>query len=274
MSSKRVEKQEKKTIKKQEDILPRIRESRNVVRKNLAEEEDEEEEEDFISYFSPPKTQKSKKIGVGHLASNFEDKTESDKSVNRWSNSNTKQSCAICGTTETPQWRSGPGKRRLCNACGVKWSFGRIKEGEALFPFSMTESDNVEDSDPNLEEMDLEVGSAAWKLKLEVSRLSTKMKEIERNQKRLIKLLDEGGAADREIDRNYRKLISIAKRSKALEFSPKNAAAIANMFIRDDSIDMDDVEIRFGDSTDKEILNERLTESSFIKTVKSRDINF
>lgn len=36
--------------------------------------------------------------------------------------------CEGCGATSTPQWRRGPsGKRTLCNACGVKWTFGRLK---------------------------------------------------------------------------------------------------------------------------------------------------
>lgn len=35
--------------------------------------------------------------------------------------------CEGCGVTSTPQWRRGPsGKRTLCNACGVKYSFGRL----------------------------------------------------------------------------------------------------------------------------------------------------
>ncbi|CAH8343566.1 unnamed protein product [Eruca vesicaria subsp. sativa] len=32
-----------------------------------------------------------------------------------------KKSCAICGTSKTPLWRSGPaGPKSLCNACGIK----------------------------------------------------------------------------------------------------------------------------------------------------------
>ncbi|CAM8914732.1 unnamed protein product [Rhodiola kirilowii] len=32
-----------------------------------------------------------------------------------------KKSCAMCGTSKTPLWRSGPaGPKSLCNACGIK----------------------------------------------------------------------------------------------------------------------------------------------------------
>ncbi|KAG2273468.1 hypothetical protein Bca4012_040303 [Brassica carinata] len=35
--------------------------------------------------------------------------------------SNEKKSCAICGTSKTPLWRSGPtGPKSLCNACGIR----------------------------------------------------------------------------------------------------------------------------------------------------------
>ncbi|CAH8353332.1 unnamed protein product [Eruca vesicaria subsp. sativa] len=37
------------------------------------------------------------------------------------SSSNEKKSCAICGTSKTPLWRSGPtGPKSLCNACGIR----------------------------------------------------------------------------------------------------------------------------------------------------------
>ncbi|KAJ0244381.1 GATA transcription factor 15 [Hirschfeldia incana] len=35
--------------------------------------------------------------------------------------SDEKKSCAICGTSKTPLWRSGPtGPKSLCNACGIR----------------------------------------------------------------------------------------------------------------------------------------------------------
>ncbi|KMT08266.1 hypothetical protein BVRB_6g141930 [Beta vulgaris subsp. vulgaris] len=35
--------------------------------------------------------------------------------------------CMHCGTTETPQWRTGPmGRKTVCNACGVQYKHGRL----------------------------------------------------------------------------------------------------------------------------------------------------
>lgn len=35
--------------------------------------------------------------------------------------------CCVCGATETPQWRSGPGGlNTLCNGCGIRWRKGRL----------------------------------------------------------------------------------------------------------------------------------------------------
>jgi hypothetical protein len=35
--------------------------------------------------------------------------------------------CCVCGVTETPQWRSGPGGlNTLCNGCGIRWRKGRL----------------------------------------------------------------------------------------------------------------------------------------------------
>lgn len=46
--------------------------------------------------------------------------------------------CRNCGTSETPQWRSGPaGPRTLCNACGVKFKKGmplQLQEGSHGVP--------------------------------------------------------------------------------------------------------------------------------------------
>ncbi|MBA0764449.1 hypothetical protein Gotri_013803 [Gossypium trilobum] len=37
--------------------------------------------------------------------------------------------CLHCATDKTPQWRTGPmGPKTLCNACGVRYKSGRLKE--------------------------------------------------------------------------------------------------------------------------------------------------
>ncbi|VVA96743.1 unnamed protein product [Arabis nemorensis] len=44
-----------------------------------------------------------------------------EESSNGGGISNEKKSCAICGTSKTPLWRSGPaGPKSLCNACGIR----------------------------------------------------------------------------------------------------------------------------------------------------------
>ena len=38
--------------------------------------------------------------------------------------------CLHCSATETPLWRNGPeGPKTLCNACGVKWTKGKLPSG-------------------------------------------------------------------------------------------------------------------------------------------------
>jgi hypothetical protein len=38
-----------------------------------------------------------------------------------------KHTCTNCGTTVSPVWRKGPlGPKSLCNACGLKWSLGKM----------------------------------------------------------------------------------------------------------------------------------------------------
>ncbi|KAJ3020053.1 hypothetical protein HKX48_001411 [Thoreauomyces humboldtii] len=64
--------------------------------------------------------------------------------------------CEGCGVTSTPQWRRGPsGKRTLCNACGVKWSFGRLNpQSGKSNTGDETESDSSESDSEDAMEMD------------------------------------------------------------------------------------------------------------------------
>jgi hypothetical protein len=190
--------------------------------------------------------------------------------------------CEVCGTSETPQWRRGPGgKRTLCNACGVKWSSGRLifptSSPGSPFPFVYTDTDHVESSehmessDPTGFE-DIKVGTAAWKLQLEVSRLKSKLREVDRNQRRLRKLLSEGTLADRQIDRCYRKLIHSAKNANAKKYSPLKANEYENLFKKSEMdlsiIDDPQKTIRYGDSTPRDLQLEKSLISQFISLVQ------
>lgn len=186
--------------------------------------------------------------------------------------------CGVCGTKETPQWRRGPnGKRSLCNACGVKWSSGRLTVAGSPgspFPFQMTESENAETSDNASAVEEIEVGSTAWQLQLEVSRLKSKLRETDRNHKRLIKLLSEGRSADREIDQFYRQIISAAKKSNARIYSPSKTYEFEDLFHKPQDISelLNDpkVEIRYGDATEKDVSLEKSYISKFISIIKNR----
>ncbi|KAH6570285.1 hypothetical protein BASA50_004449 [Batrachochytrium salamandrivorans] len=129
----------------------------------------------------------------------------------------------ICGVTDTPQWRRGSsGKRTLYNACDAKWSSDRLAShsasptGNQQMSIS-SDSDSVDSSSLSspLGELDLEVGSTAWSLSLEVQGLKMKLRDMERGQQRLRKLLLEAKIDDRDIDRGYRKVIHAAKRSRS-----------------------------------------------------------
>jgi hypothetical protein len=183
--------------------------------------------------------------------------------------------CEVCGATETPQWRRGPGgKRTLCNACGVKWSSGRLQFPNppgSPFPFTLTESEHVDTSDPTSAFEDIEIGSPAWKLQLEVSRLKSKLRETNRNQKKLFKLLSEGTLADRQIDKCYRKLITVAKTANPKPYSSKTKS-INNIFRKselDTNTILDDrMQVRFGDVTERDLSMEKSLVSNFISVVK------
>ncbi|CAN8260231.1 unnamed protein product [Cochlearia groenlandica] len=58
------------------------------------------------------------------MKSKFTSKDESEerRSIsNGVKSNNDKKNCAICGTSKTPLWRSGPdGPKSLCNACGIR----------------------------------------------------------------------------------------------------------------------------------------------------------
>lgn len=186
--------------------------------------------------------------------------------------------CQNCGVTDTPQWRRGPsGKRTLCNACGVKWSSGRLHLPANLisssFPFSLSESEN------NLSEVqstfeEVEVGTTAWKIQLEVSRLKSKLRETEKGQKKLTRLLSEAHSVDREVDRCYRKIISSAKKSLPKFHSPKYGKKLDNLFHKyEDEFDADlndqDLKITYGNSGDRDNFLEHQLITRFVKTVKN-----
>ncbi|KAJ3301818.1 hypothetical protein HDV03_000285, partial [Kappamyces sp. JEL0829] len=197
------------------------------VRKNFAEDDDDDFEDDGYSsghdYTKPAR--KIQRTAVGEIGMSREESNVS------YAQDMAGRKCQYCGATETPQWRRGPGgKRTLCNACGVKWSSGRLHIPKNMIPpppqapvqnTSETESHH-NSSDPASGFEDVEVGSPAWKLQLEVARLKSKLREAEKSQKKLSRLLIEGQAADREIDRCYRKILSGAKLALPKVYSQKH----------------------------------------------------
>jgi hypothetical protein len=130
----------------------------------------------------------------------------------------------------------------------------------------------MESSDPTSGFEDIEVGSSAWKLQLEVSRLKSKLREVERNHKRLTKLLSEGTLADRQIDRSYRKLLSVAKKANATTYSPQKSQEYQNLFKKSemnlDLVDDPQKEIRFGDATQRDVRIEKSLISNFLSVVQ------
>jgi hypothetical protein len=183
--------------------------------------------------------------------------------------------CEVCGVTETPQWRRGPsGKRTLCNACGVKWSSGRlVLSGPpgSPFPFTTTESEPFESSDGNSGTEEIEVGSSSWKLQLEVSRLKSKLREVDRNHRRLVKLVSEGVTADKQADRSYRKLMRIAKKSQPKTYSPVKSQRLNDLFIKSEfkeELTDPKITVQYGDASAKERQLETICISNFISVVK------
>ncbi|KAI8912626.1 GATA zinc finger-domain-containing protein [Gorgonomyces haynaldii] len=143
------------------------------------------------------------------------------------------RACQVCGATETPQWRRGPsGKRTLCNACGVKWSSGRLVIDRPMSPFpnTNTESEHFESSEPSaFEELGFEVGSEGWKLQLKVRQLKGQVRDMEKNHKRVEKLCAMILKEDRKIDRNYRRIIASAKNTQFNDdYKPVDVDAFCN----------------------------------------------
>ncbi|KFK38137.1 hypothetical protein AALP_AA3G074400 [Arabis alpina] len=58
---------------------------------------------------------------LDHSEKIFDSEAMESKSDAIEESNNEKKSCAICGTSKTPLWRSGPaGPKSLCNACGIR----------------------------------------------------------------------------------------------------------------------------------------------------------
>ncbi|KAJ3299592.1 hypothetical protein HK104_008305 [Borealophlyctis nickersoniae] len=135
--------------------------------------------------------------------------------------------CESCGITETPQWRRGPsGKRTLCNACGVKWSFGRLhpKNTTSSSPEADEESSDSDASTTSSNDVDVEgeggeeSGSdeTIQDLHREVQELRSRLRESERGRKRLRDMLEGAKEKDAEHDRKYRKVIAKCGLSREL----------------------------------------------------------
>ncbi|KAJ3037214.1 transcriptional regulator swi6 [Rhizophlyctis rosea] len=146
--------------------------------------------------------------------------------------------CEGCGVTSTPQWRRGPsGKRTLCNACGVKWTFGRLKsgaQGQAIPP--PDESDNSIMSDDETRPVrprrrPLTRGNSSSNvtaspkpsplsavvdtdppvnhaLQREIETLRQRLRESEQNRKRMRDMLETAVIEDSEMDRAYRRAVA------------------------------------------------------------------
>ena len=245
------------------------REARTKVRKNFAEEE--EEDEYYSDLSAKPKRQRQ----------------QQDQDFSNTESPMAGKKCQSCGVTETPQWRRGPsGKRTLCNACGVKWASGRLHVPAIVNYQSSPLSNTVSESEINPSsdhgsgiDEPLEVGSTAWKLQLEVQRLKSKLRETEKNQKKLERVLKESKDADKEMDRCYRKILSGAKKSHPRLVSSKKTAQIDNLFHRYQEerdgdladVEDEDVTFQFGDSTERNRAFERRLVTSFLDSMKKRN---
>lgn len=132
----------------------------------------------------------------------------------RKTNNGGSRGCEVCGVADTPQWRRGPsGKRTLCNACGVKWSTGKLRLGRSNSPFPQTTTDeNMETTEMSpSEDVGYEAGSLGWNLHLRARQLKAQVRDMQKSQKKLIKILAIAQTDDREIDRNFRKVVSAAR---------------------------------------------------------------
>jgi hypothetical protein len=230
-----------------DESLATNRETRETKKVKRAYHFDDDEESDFDEKPKKPSISRSAQVYVPIAAQ---------------TTSNAGKKCQVCGTCETPQWRRGPsGKRTLCNACGVKWSTGRLKLSQppgSPFPFTTTDTDQGVSSDATTGFDDIEVGSTAWKLQLEVARLKSKLHEVQRNHKRLNKLLSEATHADRQIDRSYRSIISSAKQSNPQDWSPNKQDK--DLFHKEIVVP---TEIHFGNATEQDRIVEKTTIENF-----------
>mmetsp|Transcript_2875 Transcript_2875/g.9033 ORF Transcript_2875/g.9033 Transcript_2875/m.9033 type:complete len:611 (+) Transcript_2875:143-1975(+) len=87
-----------------------------------------------VSPVSSPASSPSSSSSSSSRASSSSSSTASasSKASSTTSSSKTAKVCAFCQTDTTPMWRRGPdGKGTLCNACGVRWSVRRKKNGDA-----------------------------------------------------------------------------------------------------------------------------------------------
>lgn len=186
--------------------------------------------------------------------------------------------CEGCGVTSTPQWRRGPsGKRTLCNACGVKWSFGRLNTTKDSSK-SHTD-DQTSDSEMS---MDVDVDGPAEApqtsrastartpankqskstaaLELQIKNLKRQLRESERSRKRLRKILEEAVTDDSTIDHSYRAVlnnISVRPASGSSYSPPTYAPAVIT----------DDEDSASSDEEDSG-LTEQAVVSRFLKAVR------
>jgi hypothetical protein len=104
-----------------------------------------------------------------------------------------KQTCLRCNSSKVKSWRTGPeGPRTICHSCAVQFS----KENNKLFP---------------LFDSDTEIQSQSEDDELAQNISLTKANNLKRVNLKLEKILKQMKAADREIDRAFRKVISAAK---------------------------------------------------------------
>ncbi len=123
--------------------------------------------------------------------------------------------CQACGVIESPLWRKGPsGKRTLCNSCGIKWNSGQLRLARSNSPFPFT--------DEELEVSPVEdIGS--WRLGVQIRQLKSQVRDMEKIDKKLMKLYQCMRFEDRNIDRQFRKVCKAAKgheQSSSLQVDP------------------------------------------------------
>lgn len=173
--------------------------------------------------------------------------------------------CAVCGTTETPQWRRGPsGKRSLCNACGVKWSSGRLTVPVNPF-YTSTESESSPTSDLD------DVDPKTRLLQQQSHSVSQTLKTMEKSTRKLQKLLFQTKFYDRDVDRGYRRVLFDMKRHQVYPAS----LLFDDLHSSDDIVpDDDSIPTRFGHETLRDRLYEHSSISSFIRAVKRHKHKF